>query len=125
MSNIKHTGLDELRTWLEEQGFKVYKNSLGKPENECNWQAFRRTSLPCSECETNDGKPVQLAVSPYAYEIMGRRWEYAEIELTGEADGHWFNLSAYRMKPEELKAKLEGVEKSLVAAWNALSRGKQ
>jgi hypothetical protein len=114
-------GCDELRAWLLEQGFKLSIDSLGR-DNGCNWYAYRRSAIPARACECNDGKPMQLVVRPFAYTSETQNWESAEVDVTGEANGVWFKLSAYSLKHEELRARLTEVESSLIAAWNALDR---
>lgn len=111
------SGEDGLREWLISQGFRCELNRLRSQENECNWYAYKRSVLPARRCETNTDKPgVQIVVYPYR---MSAR-SVVEVELVGEANETWWNLSAYGLLPEELKLKLPQIEKSLVAAWNAL-----
>jgi hypothetical protein len=113
-------GCDELRTWLLTQGFSVAVDSLGR-DNVCNWYAYRRSALPARECECNDGKPMQIVVRPFAYTSGTQTWESAEVDVTGEANGVWFKLSAYSLKHDELRTRLSEVEGNLIAAWNALA----
>lgn len=124
MNKEKQTlqGCEELREWLLKQGFKCSIESLHRNGNECNWYAFRRSELPARECECNDGKPMQLVVRPFACNINSRSWQSVEVDVTGEANGVWFKLSAYSMSHEDLKSRLPGVESSLIAAWNALTK---
>ena len=115
-------GCDALREWLISQGFTCWVDSLTRG-NGCNWYAYRRTAIPACECECNDGKPMQLVVRPFKYRhpsTMHGDWQSAEVDVTGEAGGMWFKLSAYSLKHEELQARLGDIESSLIAAWNAL-----
>jgi len=115
-------GCDDLREWLITQGFRVSEDSLTR-DNECNWYAYRRSALPARECECNDGKPMQIVVRPFKYQRQGTmhpEWQSAEVDVTGEAGGAWFKLSAYSLKHDELRARLSDIESSLIAAWNAL-----
>lgn len=114
-------GCSSFRDELVSVGFKVYENRFTKECNLCNWYAVRRTVLDAQECECNEGKRMQLVVTPYHYnfrdDLVG-----VEIDITGEAGGIWYKLQAYSLKQEELFEKLPTIENSLVSAWNALGR---
>ena len=115
-------GCDELRKWLETQGFRVAPESLSR-DNGCNWYAYRRSAIPARECECNDGKPMQLVVRPFRIEhssVPGGVWESAEVDVTGEAGSHWYKLTCYSLKHDELRGRLHEIEAALIAAWNAL-----
>jgi len=84
-------GCDELRTWLIAQGFRVAPNRVVV-------QPWR-----IEDCNAPDGA-----------------WESAEVEVTGEAGGHWYRLKSYGLKPVELMGRLHEIEAALIAAWNAL-----
>lgn len=109
-------GLDSLREWLVQQGFRVAPNGLRGYHNECDWYAYRRSEGQARECEANGGKSMQLVVTPTRFGA----WEGVEIDVTGEAGGVWFKLMAYSLKPDEVQARVPDVERSLIAAWNAL-----
>jgi hypothetical protein len=116
-------GCDDLRQWLEAQGFKCAEDGLANKDNQCNWYAYRRSAIPARECECNDGKPMQIVVRPFKYRhpsTMHGEWQSAEVDVTGEAGGAWYKLSAYGLKHEELQARMGEIESSLIAAWNAL-----
>jgi hypothetical protein len=116
-------GCDELRTWLIAQGFRVAPNSLRHDGNGCDWYAYKRSAIPARECECNDGKPMQVVVQPWRIEDCNApdgAWESAEVEVTGEAGGHWYRLKSYGLKPVELMGRLHEIEAALIAAWNAL-----
>ena len=117
-------GLDSLREWLLEHGFRVSQDYMQR-ENGCNWYAYRRSELPARECECNDGKPMQIVVRPHLFRHASAptpsgAWESCEVDVTGEANGMWFRLMAYSLKPEELRERLPEIEAALIAAWNAL-----
>lgn len=115
-------GCDELREWLIGQGFKCAIDSLGR-DKECNWYAYRRSELQARECECNDGKPMQLVVRPYKFSHPSApdgAWESAEVDVTGEAGGLWYQLKAYSLKHDELRTRFGDIERSLIAAWNGL-----
>lgn len=115
-------GCDALREWLIAQGFRVTHDHIGR-DNECNWYAYRRSQHQARECECNEGKAMQLVVKPHRYSHPSApdgAWESAEIDVTGEAGGHWYKLQCYSLKPAELMGRLHEIEAALIAAWNAL-----
>lgn len=113
-------GCDDLREWLIGQGFRCYIDTMQR-DNGCNWYACRRSKYPARECECNEGKAMQVVVRPFAYTAGMQSWESTEIDVTGEAQGLWFKLSAYSVKPDELKARLQEIEIRLLDSWNALA----
>lgn len=113
-------GCNDLRAWLIAQGFTCSVDSLIR-DNECNWYAYRRSEYPARECECNAGKTMKIAIRPFSYRDESKRWESAEIDVTGEVKGLWFKLSAYSVKHDELKARLQEIEVRLLDAWNALA----
>lgn len=120
----EYFGCDGLRDWLVAQGWIVTLDALGRGR-ECNWYAYRRAALEAIECETNDGKPLQIVVWPSRlWDGKGAWWESASVEVTGEAGGLWYTVKAYSLQHDVLKARLQQIEASLVAAWNAIGREK-
>jgi hypothetical protein len=114
----KFEGCTEFREWLESQGFKVSTNSLANKENLCNWYAYRMSTITARECECNDGKSMQIVVKPFKYWSIPH--ESAEVEVTGERGGIWYNLRAYSLHHNEVLERLNDIETSLISAWNAL-----
>lgn len=115
-------GCDKLLEWLIAQGFRVAPDSLSR-DNGCNWYAYRRSAIPARECECNDGTPMQIVVRPFRLEHAsspGGAWESAEVDVTGEAGSHWYKLTCYSLKHDELMGRLHEIEAALIAAWNAL-----
>lgn len=121
MNKFFAKGCDTFRENIVACGFSVYENHFAKEGNLCNWYAVRKTQLSAPECECNNGKKVQLVVSPHHYAFREGLFG-VEVDLTGEAGGIWYSLQAYGLKPENFIDKLPAVEESLVSAWNALSR---
>jgi hypothetical protein len=126
MTTARHTpnyvGCDELREWLTANGFRIAPDSFAR-DNGCNWYACRRSAITARECECNDGKPMQIVVRPFWLKhdsAPGGAWESAEVDVTGEAGGHWYALKCYSLKHDELKGRLHEIEAALIAAWNAL-----
>ena len=115
-------GCDRLREWLIAQGFRVVRDSQSR-DTGCNWYAYRRSAFQARECECNDGKPMQIVVRPFWLEhasAPGGAWESAQVDVTGEAGSHWYNLTCYSLKHDELMGRLHEIEAALIAAWNAL-----
>lgn len=117
-----YTGEEKLKTWLESQGFKFQENQFRYEYNECNWLAYRRSKLEARECESNDGKAMQIVVKPSSFIMNGIHSKSVEIELCGEANGIWWRIYAYAINPDELPNKLEIIERSLISSWNALCK---
>lgn len=122
----KINGLDELREWLQANGFKIEINN--NSQNDCNWRAYRRATGQTRECETNDGK-LMLVVNPYQFRMHDyaggcfRTHSTVETEITGEAGeagGRWYKLQQYATSPDEFMANLAEIERALVNAWNAV-----
>lgn len=109
--------LDELKLWLESEGFTVGKNHLNFEMNNVGWYAWRR--IEGTDCECND-KPPSLVIWPYSMVNYGETFESVEIEITGERKGVWWKLKAYAIQAKELKEKLPMIENTLVYAWNGL-----
>lgn len=120
----EYVGCDGLREWLVAQGWTIAEDTLARGR-ECNWYAYRRSALEAIECETNDGRPLQIVVWPSRMlDGTGAWWESASVELRGEAGGIWYTVKAYSLRHDEMMARLPQIEASLVAAWNALGREK-
>jgi hypothetical protein len=110
-------GCDELRTWLESQGFRAYTNAPSA-DNACNWYTCRTTALMSRECECNE-KPVQIIVRPFKFGLSIP--DFIEVEVRGQTGDLWFQLMAHSLTPDELRARLPEIEARLIAAWNALA----
>ena len=120
MSENTFYGFDELRNWLETQGFRCYYNNLIEQGNKCNWYACRKTKLKARECETNDNSAVQITIRPFKFEIFTNCYKTIEIELVGEANKIWFSLKAYALTEDDVYKRLDEIEQMLVSAWNGL-----
>ena len=116
------TGIDDLREWLVANGWRIAPDSLRHEQNLCDWYAWKPSKLPARECECNEGKPAQLVARPWMFCAPNspQVWSSVAVSVTGQANDVWFKLEAYSLKPDELRDKLPQIEKSLVAAWNAL-----
>jgi hypothetical protein len=51
----------ELRAWLEVNGYRVEPNPTRSQDNDCEWYAHRRSSIPVRDCECNGGTFTQIA----------------------------------------------------------------
>lgn len=112
--------MDSLKAFLESAGFTIYKNTPRSQFDMIDWYAARRVK-GARECETNDHK-VSLVVRPHQYdlELQGQVFGSVECDITGEANGIWYKLQAYSLKPEEFVERLDEIEASLLKAWNSL-----
>lgn len=113
------TSILQLHDWLEGQGFNFGKQDAHKHLNQCSWYAWRRIKINTRECECN-GPKVQLVITPYSFVTSDYKSESVEVDLTGEAGGVWWKLTAYSMKPSEIIERLDEIETSLANAWNSL-----
>lgn len=122
-ANPQWHGLDRLRKWLEDQGFRIAKDDPDL-ENDCNWYAYRRSELSARVCAGNPEKPgQQIVVHPFLLPLrpVDETWGSVEVSVRGACqDGVWFYLKAYAITPDELIANLQSIEGRLIAAWNAL-----
>ena len=116
--------MQPLRDALEAAGFKTSPDNLASQWNLCRWHAYRRTSIDARECECNDGKRMQIVVSPHSmdnfHERGGPPHQSVTVDVTGEAGGLWYKLQAYSLSPDEVIDRLPEVERNLIAAWEAL-----
>ena len=113
--------LDELKPFLEQSGFKIGANPIPGRDNLCTWYAYRRSEIEARPCECNEKKRMQIVVTPHHYMMPNHEYISAEVEVCGESDGVWFKLKAYSIRPDELTENLPSIERSLIAAWNALT----
>lgn len=114
-SERQFVGCEDLRQWLLGQGFLI-GHSGSSQFNDCNWYAYRRSKITARECECNDGKAMQLVVTPHLWQSFTS----VCVDVTGEAGGKWFKLQAYGLSNQEFCEHLGDIETSLIAAWNAL-----
>ena len=112
--------LDEFKDQLEAAGYRTADEPLCREMNECKWYAYRKSELDARQCECNEKPWMQIVVKPFQYSINGTTHQSVEIELCGEANATWWGLKAYAIKPDEFFERIEGVERRLIAAWNAL-----
>lgn len=108
---------EEIKVWLESEGFTIGRDNMKSEMNTVDWYAWRR--IDGIDCECND-KPPSLVIWPYRYNHSGQIFEPAEIEIIGKRKGVWWKLKAYAIQAEDVKEKLPMIEKNLVHAWNGL-----
>lgn len=112
--------LEELKTWLEANGFKTGIDGLKIQDDQCDWYAYKNT-VGGRACECNDRSP-QLFIKPCVLDFPnGLHYATAEVEIIGEANELWWTLKAYSVGFHEIPDKIESIERSLLAAWNALT----
>lgn len=110
--------LTELRSKLTELRWQIGKQDA--THYGCDWYAYKRSALPARECECNHGG-AQIVITPYSYPApIADVWESVDVSIRGEHRGIWWKLDAYSLPPGEAMGNLETIERSLVAAWNAL-----
>ncbi len=110
---------EELRLWLEAQGFTIHKNHFSDKLNLCNWLASRKIRATIRDCESNP-KKLCLIIHPFSTNLHGS-CHVVEIEITGEYDSNWFKLQCYSLSPIEVVKNLETIEGRLISAWNCIS----
>lgn len=116
---LSAASLDDLRPFLRAHGYRIEDpNPLRYPDNEVTWYAYRPGDGP--DCECND-KPPSLIVLPYK-RSANPEYESVMVEIRGEANGVWWMLNAYSLRPGEVLARLDAIERALLAAWAALPR---
>jgi hypothetical protein len=113
---------DDLKAWLESQGYRFAENNFRSRDNAVSWYAYKRSALPARRCECNDDKAgMQIVVYPSDMRTITRIDRIsAEVEVCGEAGGHWYKLAAYSIPAEDLPDALTDIEPRLIRAWNAL-----
>jgi hypothetical protein len=113
---------DDIKQWLQEQGFSECKNELAYFEDECKWYACKRYPSKYN-CECNyDKDGIQVVVTPHKWRINGHQCQSVEINITGEANGIWCKLQAYSLTWAELPDKFDQVTDTLMKAWEAIPR---
>lgn len=117
-------GLGQLRVWLDAEGFSFGRQDRRQQMNDCDWYAWRRSNLDARECECN-GPKVQIVINPYSFRMNDYQSESVEVDVTGEAGGMWWKLTAYSLKPQEFMVRLPEIEAALISAWNAIRPNKK
>src|SRR3990170_1856844 len=111
--------IEQLHEFLTEHGFK-FGTVPSREMNNVNWYAWRASKLPARECECNEGKPAQLVVYPYSFNLHEKNRTSVEVEICDEAGEIWYKLQAYSITADEFMARMDEIEASLINAWNAL-----
>jgi hypothetical protein len=111
-------GLNEFREQLIAEGWKIGFNAFRSHDfNTCNWYAWKRSSAK-TECISNE-KPPSLIVYPFHSKTQIQHENY-EVELCGEVPTGWIKLLHYSHEVPKFFEELPAIDKSLVAAWEAL-----
>src|SRR3990167_6249663 len=74
--------IEQLHEFLTEHGFK-FRPVTSHEMNGVSWYAWRASKLPARECECNNGKPAQLVVYPYSFNIPDGVSTSVEVEICG------------------------------------------
>lgn len=110
--------MEELKKFLEDRGYKFYKNYIDL-DNKYDWYACKRTDSK-RLCNCNE-KPVQIVVWPYHSVLPDNRvHKNVSVDISGEYRGIWWKLEAYSLSVKELMDNLGVIEESLIKAWEAL-----
>ena len=109
--------MTKLKKFLEERGYKFYRNYIDR-DNGCDWYACKRTESG-RECMSNE-KPVQIVVNPFKHTYGDATVESVTVDVTACFNGLWWKLEAYSLSPKETIKHLDKIEKNLVKAWEAL-----
>ncbi len=117
----KFIGMNQEREWLESKGFKIFKNSIAREENNCNWGA-QRLDPNGTPCECNEKNGISVNVMPFHYFIGDVDYHSFKVEITGQADGIWHSFKSYGINFETLKDDIDSIQAALVTAWNAIPR---
>jgi len=112
------TTIESIRAALEPMGFHWQKAVILNHEAGCFYKRIE-TKRPCL-CNDRD----QLLIRVYAPSEHMPGWVF-EVEMTGEfVQGLWANLKVYSIRGlSELLERLPRIQRSLVAAWEALDKG--
>lgn len=113
------TGLDDLRSQLEQAGWRIYQNHMNSKGNLCNWIACLSMPEGSRDCECND-KPPSYVVTPYHIFFDGHESASAQVDVTGECGSEWFKLMAYSIQADRVMDRLPSVMRALAAAWQAV-----
>ena len=115
------TTLPQLKNWLTSSGFSFSTNSTDVHLfNDCNWYAYRKTSLDARECECNEGKRMQIIVRPSIFTIYGNTHSTVEVDIYGKY-GEWWKFTSYGHSFEKFQTNLPQIEAGLIRAWNVLN----
>lgn len=104
-------GCDDLRTWLQSQGFTCDRQPVPDRDNLANWYAFRTWWSPSTPQHT-------LQVRPFKLQLGSRQLEMADVAIVREIDGVAYELKAYSLGFDTLREKLDDIAQRLVrACW--------
>ena len=107
----KYTPMEQLRTWLLGNGFKIY------PFIDC-WIGAKKLDPSIRKCEDNEDKELLLVVHPHERD----GYQNHAVEISGCTDGKWFKLECYGLRNEDIRKNLFDIERRLVLAWNVIGR---
>lgn len=104
-------GCDDLRTWLQSQGFTCERQPVPDRDNLANWYAYRVWNSPSTPQHTVQVRPFKLQLGP-------RQLEMADVAVVREVDGVAYELKAYSLGFDVLREKLDCIAQRLVeACW--------
>lgn len=106
-------GCDDLRAWLQAQGFACAPNPVPDRDNLVNWYAFRRHAV-------TDQAEQTIHVRPHKLQLGDRVLEIADVVVVAQIEDVSYELKAYTLGIDQIKQSLDTVSASLLAAWSAL-----
>lgn len=119
-------GCDDLRAWLQAQGFACAPNPVPDRDNLVNWYAFRRHAVTARRpgAVTNQAEQT-IHVRPHKLQLGDRVLEIADVVVVAQIEDVSYELKAYSLGIDQTKQSLNGVSASLLAAWSALRAAAQ
>lgn len=128
--NQAKKSIENLKEYLQPKGWKVQKMDF--KNTHVDWYAYKRLPEDVQHCNCN-GRAPSLILYPWLLTFGTDNTWYStscEVELcaTGTPDDpldeffqqDWVNLKYYSIKLEDIPNKLQKIEKSLTAAWEAV-----
>ncbi|MCB1716568.1 MAG: hypothetical protein KDK05_15690 [Candidatus Competibacteraceae bacterium] len=114
--------MNDLKQWLEQNGFRFLKNNVKRPGNIQDWVATK--SVPQARpCEVNGARA--LTVRPHQWIFSGQITKaFADVVIAGYVNGIWYELASSGAAPNEIMQRWPEIERNLVAAWQAIGEGK-
>jgi hypothetical protein len=115
-------GCDDLRAWLQAQGFACAPNPVPDRDNLVNWYAFRRQAVTGPQAEHTE---QTVHVRPHKLQLGDRVLEIADVVVVFQLEDLSYELKAYSLSFDQLKQRLPEVSTNLLAAWGALRAAAQ
>jgi hypothetical protein len=118
-------GCDDLRAWLQAQGFACAPNPVPDLDNLVNWYAFRRQAVTGPQAEQAEQAEQTVHVRPHRLQLGDRVLEIADVVVVFQLEDLSYELKAYSLSFDQLKQRLPAVSANLLAAWGAVRAAEQ